>query len=167
MRSNDSAYTGVVLQVIVAAQIGTIDYQTVVTDITVMSNVSVDHEHSVITDSRFVSKFVGPTIDGGAGAEDVGIAYADFSHSLSIISKVLRGSANDDVGEELVVRANNNIINNSYAVVQNTSGADLDLRSNDTKRTNRGVVGYLGSGINTSKRMDFRHFLQLPKYYGD
>ena len=151
---------------IVSAQIGTVDYQTVVTNITVVADVRVNHEHSVAADAGLVAKLSGTAVDSGAGTEDVGIAYADFGDSLTIISKILRGSANHNVGEELVVGANNNIIHNGYAVVQNTSGADFDLRSNYTKRTNQRIVGYLGSGIDTSKRMDFRHFLQLPKYYG-
>ena len=166
MRANQATYPAVVLQVIMAAEVGSIDDQTVVTDVTVVADVRVNHKHSVAADVGFVAELVGTTVDSSADAKNISLAYADLGDGLTVIAEVLGRSANDHVGKELVVGADDNIINYGNAIVQNTTRTDLNLRSNDTKRPNGGIVGYLGGGINAGKRMDFRHFPGFPKYCG-
>ena len=77
--------------------------------------------------------------------------------------EVLGRVANGDVGKELVIGPDDDIIGDGYAVVQDATGTDLNLGANDTERTNDCVVGNLGGGVDTSKGMDFGHFLRFPQ----
>ena len=74
-----------------------------------------------------------------------------------MIGQVLGRRPNNDIGEELIVGAYNDVSTDGHIVVQNASGSNANLWSYDTARADESVVGNLCGWINTGKRAYFWH----------
>ncbi len=74
-----------------------------------------------------------------------------------MIGQVLGRRPNNDIGEELIIGAYNDVAANGYIVVENTSWSNANLWSYDAERADESVVGNLCGWINTSKRAYFWH----------
>ena len=120
MRSANATEAGVGLQMVVASQIGAINYQTVVAYISVVGDMSVDHEEAIVADLGEIAEFIRTAVYGNTFAKGIAISDAYFAELL-VIGQVLGRSANNDVGEKMIISANNDIAGNGYVVVQNTS----------------------------------------------
>ena len=126
MRTNNPAYPGVVLQVVVATNVAPINDQAAVTNITIVAYVSVNHKHTVATDSGLVTEFIRTTVDGDSSSEDIIVTNADLGQAI-IVREVLRRRAYDDIGEEFIIGAYNNVTGKGDTIVQHAAGADLYL----------------------------------------
>jgi len=142
----------------VSAQVATINHQTVITNITVVAYVRVNHKHAVAANSRFIAKLIRTTVDGSTGPENITIANANLGYTV-MVGQVLGRGANNHVGEKLIVPAYNNVVDNGYTVVQNTTRTNSYLRPYYTERPYGCIISYLGGGINTSKGVDFWHLV--------
>ena len=150
MRADNATEPGVGLQMVVPSQVGTIDYQTVVAYIAVVGNMSVNHEQAIASDACFVAEFMRTGVYGGTFAKGITICDTDFAYTIDI-SEVLRRTANNDVGEELIIGSNDDVTGNGYVIVQPTIGANANLGADDTEGADESIVGNFGGWINSSK----------------
>ena len=150
MRTDNATEAGVGLQMVVASQIGAVDYQAVVTYVAVVGDMSVNHEQAIVSNACFVAELMRTSVDGGTFTKDITVSDADFAYTVGI-SEILGRTANNDVGEELIIGSNNDVPGNGYVIVQPTTRADANLRADDTEGANESIVGNFGGWINRSK----------------
>ncbi len=108
------------LQVVMASQIRAINYQTVVAYIAVVGYMGVDHEQPIVSDLGEVAEFIRTAVYGNTFAKDIVVSDTHFAQ-LIFKGQILRRSAHNDIGKELIIDARNNVATNGYVVVQNTS----------------------------------------------
>ena len=139
---------------IVASQIRAINYQTVVAYIAIVGYMGVDHEQAIVADLGEVAEFIRTAVYGNTFTKDIIISNTHFAQPI-VISQVLGRSAHNDIGEELIIGARNNVATNSYIVVQHASWSNANLWTYDAERADENIVGNLCGWINASKRAYF------------
>ena len=105
---------------IVASQIGAINYQAVVAYITVVGYMGVDHKEPIVADLGEVAEFIRTAVYANTFAKDIAVSDTHFAQPI-LIGQILRRTANNGIGEELIIGAYNDVATNSYIVVQHTS----------------------------------------------
>ena len=147
MRTDYTGESSVGLQVSVAAQIGSVDDQAIVADITVVRYVGVNHKQAIVADLGQVTEFFRTSVYGNTFAKSIVVSDTHFAEPVSI-SKVLRRSSDDGIGKELIVGTYNHISADGYAVVQNASWTNANLWPYNAERSDDNIVGQLSSGVN-------------------
>lgn len=149
MQADQTHHGDIVADVDVSGEHDVVGKDAVVTDLGIMADVAVDHEEVSASDAgeAVATGWFGADVDSDGFAE--GVVVADFESSgTAAVFFVLRGGADDGVGEECVVLADGGSVQDGDVGDEFAAGPDADIGADHAEGADVDVGGQFGLGIN-------------------